>query len=225
MLLIDLKGKLDEIQAERGNVPLSRVHIMHGYTTLIAHAAEELAGADDEGDEPNKADAKGPKLVTIADAEGITGTLEERLQEAGITGIVSLKGEELLQLLECKAELHGMLEDKLNLAPPKRDEAPQLTGEEKAAARKEFEMAQEKLAHTMAAATNKLPTEVADLEGKGKEVRMPCPQFDSNKVGCVLPFGHETDHDFDPTHAPAAERQQGDDPSGGTNSSAPTQQG
>lgn len=40
-----------------------------------------------------------------------------------------------------------------------------------------------------------------DLEGQATEVRMPCPQFDENKVACVLAFGHEGDHDFDPAHA------------------------
>lgn len=35
-----------------------------------------------------------------------------------------------------------------------------------------------------------------DLEGKSSEIEMPCPQFDEHKVGCILPFGHEQDHQF-----------------------------
>lgn len=173
MFLTELKEKLDGLQTERGNIPLSMARIMHEHTLLVSHSDFDFDDDDDDGDPP--AEANGQKPTLIAEAEGVAGTLEERLEKAGIVGVISVTGEELAQLLEFKAEALAT-----------------------AAA------APGKLELVMQHAAAKLPAEVADLEGKGSEVRMPCPQFDENKVACVLAFGHEGDHDFDPAHAPEA---------------------
>lgn len=203
MFLTELKEQLDRVQTERGNVPLSHARVMHGNTVLVAH----YEGDDDEDPAPETENRA--KLVSIADAEGVAGTLQERLESAGPMGIVSLTGEELAQLLEYKTEV--------TMA------ALEATKEDVDAERQKTNAA---LADTMQRAAAKLPADVVgrlygrgfdmdgkpfevrvpDLEGKGKEVRMPCPQFDGNKVGCVLPFGHEGDHNFDPSTVDQAQQ-------------------
>jgi hypothetical protein len=94
MFLTDLQEKLRDVQAERGNIPLSSAHVMHEHTVLVAHNTGDAS----ETENPRK-----PQ--TIAEAEGVSGTLEERLRAAGPGGIVSVTSDELQQLIEYEAEL------------------------------------------------------------------------------------------------------------------------
>lgn len=160
MFLTELKEQLDRVQTERGNVPLSHARVMHGNTVLVAH----YEGDDDEDPAPETENRL--KLVSIADAEGVAGSLQERLESAGPMGIVSLTGEELAQLLEYKTEV--------TMA------ALEATSEDVDAERQKTNAAR------------------ADAMQRAAYALMPCPQFDGNKVGCVLPFGHDGDHNFDP---------------------------
>jgi len=146
MHLTELIDQLRGEQTKRGNVPLSRVHVMHENTVLIAHN-------DEVPDPPAK-------------------------QKIDITGM----GED--QIDELRAEFSDA---ELFVRPQSKEEV------EAAAARQ--------AAHQEHAALipEALPTEVADLEGKGKEIRMPCPVWDGKGHACVLPFGHEGDHVFEVT--------------------------
>jgi hypothetical protein len=94
MFLTDLQEKLRDVQAERGNIPLSSAHVMHEHTELVAHSVDAVGET-----------AKPRKLATIAEAEGVSGTLEDRLRAAGPGGIVSVTSDELQQLIEYEAEL------------------------------------------------------------------------------------------------------------------------
>jgi hypothetical protein len=94
MFLTDLQEKLRDVQTERGNIPLSSAHVMHEHTVLVAHNTGDAS----ETENPRK-------LQTIAEAEGVSGTLEERLRAAGPGGIVSVTSDELQQLIEYEAEL------------------------------------------------------------------------------------------------------------------------
>lgn len=231
MFLTDLQEKLREEQVKYGNVKLGHAHVGHQRGAVIDYYG-------DETDQPPE-----PKLTTIAEAEGVSGTLEERLKAAWPAGIVTVTGLELQQLLEYKAEaLAGMHADEIPAPPPppvsrglevvpaamfieaavdslkdakmamlvdQRKELHEAIGEVSIAYQQGYELGLQTARVCLALeppTTKESPMEIPDLEGKGKLVRTPCPQFDDNKVACVLPYGHDGDHDFDPAHAVEAEQ-------------------
>ena len=124
MHLIELKEKLDAIQAVRGNVALSHALVMHRDETLVTFSDEETAR---ELSEAMAAQLAEPGVIsTIVEAEGVFESLEERLEAAGPVGLVTVTGMELLQLLEYRAECQSFQEvegddppiDPRSLEPP-----------------------------------------------------------------------------------------------------------
>jgi len=169
MHLLQVRDKIAQIQTSHGDIKLSRVVLIDD---------KDVTHLDYSGDASGR---PSPPLMTIAEAE-TTGSLEERLAAAGPDGFVTLQSAELEQLLEYKAELMEAYDTGRNKTG---EQVPPVTAAELAAAEKEFTV------HLQ-----KGPQMVPDLEGKGKEVRMPCPQWDGKKHPCVLPYGHEGDHQF-----------------------------
>jgi hypothetical protein len=92
MFLTELLDELRNAQTKHGNVPLDFVHVVAGTTLAIAHGTQE----DISGGKTDLPDPDLEKLLALS--------LEDRLKLCSLGGIVAVTGEELVQLLEFKAE-------------------------------------------------------------------------------------------------------------------------